>query len=187
MAVWQRKPHAAKFRRSKLFSDFYQEVFSDGLQPAHVLLSVLAFRMVENERKRPKARCRLASFRTLRTSSRWLWAIYCWRRPDSSETALLTRMCRGCERCSTRAPDSVQESRQQSAKGFESNRGQGRYATPSNRRAVSPRRPPRASAARTLSSTATTSKEDQGDLDGMANADRVRARSGSPALLGLAC
>jgi hypothetical protein len=54
MAVWKRRPNAAKFRRSKLFSDFYDEVFSADLQASHVVLSVLAFRLVESERKRPK-------------------------------------------------------------------------------------------------------------------------------------
>lgn len=54
MAVWRRKPHAAKFRQSKLFGDFYSDVFTDDLQPAHVILSVLIFRMIESERKRPK-------------------------------------------------------------------------------------------------------------------------------------
>jgi hypothetical protein len=53
MAAWRRKPHAAKFRRSRLFSDNYAEIFSKDLQPAHVVLSVMAFRLVENERKRP--------------------------------------------------------------------------------------------------------------------------------------
>lgn len=53
MAVWKRRPNAAKFRRSKLFSDFYEEVVSSDLQASHVVYSVLAFRLVENERKRP--------------------------------------------------------------------------------------------------------------------------------------
>ena len=53
MAAWKRKPHLAKFRRSKLFSDFYTEVFDNELQASHVVLSVLAFRVAENERKRP--------------------------------------------------------------------------------------------------------------------------------------
>jgi hypothetical protein len=56
MAAWRRRPHAAKFRRSRLFSDNYGEIFSKDLQAAHVVLSVLAFRLVENERKRPKQR-----------------------------------------------------------------------------------------------------------------------------------
>ncbi len=54
MAVWQRRPNQSKFRRSKLFSDFYEEVFSEDLQASHVVLSVLAFRLVESERRRPK-------------------------------------------------------------------------------------------------------------------------------------
>lgn len=54
MAVWRRRPNAAKFRQNKLFGDFYDEVFTADLQPSHVVLSVLIFRLVENERKRPK-------------------------------------------------------------------------------------------------------------------------------------
>jgi hypothetical protein len=53
MAVWKKRPNAAKFRRSKLFSDSYEDVFSQDLQASHVLISVLAYRLVENERKRP--------------------------------------------------------------------------------------------------------------------------------------
>lgn len=60
MAAWKRRPNAAKFRRSKLFSELYDEVFSADLQAAHVILSVLAFRLVETERKRPKRK--LAKF-----------------------------------------------------------------------------------------------------------------------------
>jgi hypothetical protein len=56
MAVWRKRPHAAKFRRSRLFSDFYDEIFSEDLQAAHVILSVLVFRIIENERKRPRQR-----------------------------------------------------------------------------------------------------------------------------------
>ena len=56
MAVWRKRPHAAKFRRSKLFSDFYEDIFSEDLQATHVILSVLIFRIIENERKRPRQR-----------------------------------------------------------------------------------------------------------------------------------
>jgi AIPR protein len=56
MSVWRRRPNAAKFRRSRLFGDAYTQVFSDDLQAIHVALSVLIFRLVENERKRPKQR-----------------------------------------------------------------------------------------------------------------------------------
>jgi hypothetical protein len=54
MAVWRRKPHSAKFGKAKLFGDFYDDVFDRNLQAAHVVLSVLIYRMVESERKRPK-------------------------------------------------------------------------------------------------------------------------------------
>lgn len=34
MAVWRRKPHAAKFRRSKLFGELYDEIFSLDFGPS---------------------------------------------------------------------------------------------------------------------------------------------------------
>ena len=51
-AVWRRKPHQAKFRRSELFGAFYDEIFRRDLNAAQVILAVLIFRMVENERRR---------------------------------------------------------------------------------------------------------------------------------------
>lgn len=51
--VWRRKPHLAKFGSSKLFSTYYNSIFSQSLNGAQVVLAVLIFRMVENERKRP--------------------------------------------------------------------------------------------------------------------------------------
>jgi hypothetical protein len=51
-AVWRRKPHQAKFRRSELFGAFYDEIFRKDLNAAQVILAVLIFRMVENERRR---------------------------------------------------------------------------------------------------------------------------------------
>nr|WP_225937921.1 AIPR family protein [Myxococcus sp. RHSTA-1-4] len=62
MAVWRRKPNAAKFRRSRLFGDLYQEIFREDLLPAHVLLSVLVFRLVENERKRGSLQARFVPY-----------------------------------------------------------------------------------------------------------------------------
>jgi len=53
MAVWRRRPHAAKFRRRRLFGDLYEQVFTSELNAAQVVLAVLLFRAVENERKRP--------------------------------------------------------------------------------------------------------------------------------------
>ncbi len=51
-SVWRRKPHQAKFRRSELFGAFYDEIFRQDLNAAQVVLAVLIFRMVENERRR---------------------------------------------------------------------------------------------------------------------------------------
>jgi hypothetical protein len=52
-AVWRRKPHQAKFRHSELFGVFYDEIFRQDLNAAQVVLAVLIYRMVENERRRP--------------------------------------------------------------------------------------------------------------------------------------
>lgn len=54
-AVWRRKPHQAKFRRSEIFSLFYDEIFRSDLNAAQVILAVLIFRMVESERRRQAA------------------------------------------------------------------------------------------------------------------------------------
>lgn len=53
-AVWRQKPHQAKFRRSELFGAFYDDIFRSDINAAQVALAVLVFRMVENERRRPK-------------------------------------------------------------------------------------------------------------------------------------
>lgn len=52
LAVWREKPHQAKFRRKEHFGKLYDEIFSE-LNAAQAILSVLIFRDVENERKRP--------------------------------------------------------------------------------------------------------------------------------------
>lgn len=53
LAVWRKQPHNAKFRRSRLFSDFYDLIFSKNLTAAQVIIAVLIFRFVEGERRRP--------------------------------------------------------------------------------------------------------------------------------------
>ncbi len=53
LAVWRRKPHQAKFRRADHFGKLYDEIFSDTLNGAQLVIAVLIFRLVENERKRP--------------------------------------------------------------------------------------------------------------------------------------
>lgn len=52
-AVWRRKPHLLKFRRSDFFRNFYDDIFRADINAAQVILAVLIFRMVENERRRP--------------------------------------------------------------------------------------------------------------------------------------
>ena len=52
LAIWRGKPHQAKFRRKEHFGKLYQEIFQS-LNATQALLSVLIFRTVENERKRP--------------------------------------------------------------------------------------------------------------------------------------
>lgn len=54
MAIWRRKPHQAKFRRTELFGRLYDEVFNKSLSAAQIVVAVRIFRAVENERKRPK-------------------------------------------------------------------------------------------------------------------------------------
>jgi len=52
LAIWRRKPHQAKFRRKEHFGKLYDDIFQ-GLNASQALLTVLIFRTVENERKRP--------------------------------------------------------------------------------------------------------------------------------------
>lgn len=54
-AVWRRKPHLLKFRRSDFFRNFYNDIFRSDINAAQVVLAVLIFRMVENERRRPSS------------------------------------------------------------------------------------------------------------------------------------
>jgi hypothetical protein len=53
LAIWRRKPHQAKFATSKLFDQFYKEVFTPSLTGAQVILAVLIYRAVHNERRKP--------------------------------------------------------------------------------------------------------------------------------------
>lgn len=52
LAIWRRMPQQAKFHRKEHFGKLYQTIFN-GLQAAQLVLAVLIFRLVENERKRP--------------------------------------------------------------------------------------------------------------------------------------
>ncbi len=50
-AVWNGRPHTAKFRRLDLFRKHYDEIFSEGLTAAQALSAVNIFRFVETKRK----------------------------------------------------------------------------------------------------------------------------------------
>lgn len=52
LAVWRKKPNAAKFRKTRLFADFFDEIFTSDLNGAQVVIAVSILRAVETERKR---------------------------------------------------------------------------------------------------------------------------------------
>lgn len=52
-AVWRKKPHLAKFRRSDLFGKFYEIVFPD-LNAAQLVIAVLIYRYCDSQRKKSK-------------------------------------------------------------------------------------------------------------------------------------
>ena len=51
-SVWRHKPHMAKFRSRELFGNYYREVFTDSLNGAQLVLSVLLYRYADAMRKR---------------------------------------------------------------------------------------------------------------------------------------
>lgn len=53
LAVWRLKPHLAKFATTKLFDQFYEEIFQPDLTGAQVVLAVLLYREMHNERRKP--------------------------------------------------------------------------------------------------------------------------------------
>ena len=53
LAIWRRKPHTAEFATTKLFDQFYQEIFTTDLTGAQVALAVLLYRAMHNERRKP--------------------------------------------------------------------------------------------------------------------------------------
>lgn len=55
LSVWRGKPHQAKFRSSEHFGKLYEEIFTQELNAAQVVIAVLLFRIAENRRKRPTA------------------------------------------------------------------------------------------------------------------------------------
>ena len=53
LAVWQRRPHQAKFRRREHFGALYDTIFTPDLNGAQAVIAALALRQAENRRKRP--------------------------------------------------------------------------------------------------------------------------------------
>jgi len=53
LAVWRFRPHLAKFATTKLFDQFYDEIFRSDLTGAQVVLAVLLYRAMHNERRKP--------------------------------------------------------------------------------------------------------------------------------------
>ncbi|MFD1885112.1 AIPR family protein [Paenibacillus wenxiniae] len=50
-AIWNKKPHIAKYKRNELFGKFYHEIFSD-LNAAQLLIAVFIYRYCDSQRKR---------------------------------------------------------------------------------------------------------------------------------------
>jgi len=51
-SIWNEKPHVVKFRKNRLFEDnYYNEIFTDKLNGAQLVLAVLIWRYVETKRK----------------------------------------------------------------------------------------------------------------------------------------
>lgn len=53
LSVWRERPQRAKFRQGALFDKSYDEIFTQDLTAAQVVVAVLLFRIAENKRKRP--------------------------------------------------------------------------------------------------------------------------------------
>jgi hypothetical protein len=53
LAIWRRRPHQAKFASSKLFDQFYKDIFTKNLTGAQVVLAAFIYRAVHNERRKP--------------------------------------------------------------------------------------------------------------------------------------
>lgn len=53
LAVWRNAPHQAKFLTREHFGNLYSAIFTDALNGAQVVVSVLLYRIAENHRRRP--------------------------------------------------------------------------------------------------------------------------------------
>lgn len=54
LSVWRKKPHQAKFFTREHFGKLYEQIFTERLNGAQVVLAVLIYRIAENRRKRPE-------------------------------------------------------------------------------------------------------------------------------------
>ena len=50
-AIWRKKPHLAKYKKSEFFNVYYNEIFDD-LNAAQMIIAVLIFRMCDSYRKK---------------------------------------------------------------------------------------------------------------------------------------
>jgi hypothetical protein len=50
-AIWRKKPHLAKYKKSESFNVYYHEIF-DGLNASQMIIAVLIFRMCDSYRKK---------------------------------------------------------------------------------------------------------------------------------------
>jgi hypothetical protein len=53
LSVWRERPHQAKFLTREHFGKLYNQIFTEQLNGAQVILAVLLYRISENRRKRP--------------------------------------------------------------------------------------------------------------------------------------
>ncbi|MEZ4362770.1 MAG: AIPR family protein [Kofleriaceae bacterium] len=53
LSIWRESPQQAKFRTTEHFGKLYDEIFTEDLNGAQVVIAVLLFRIAENKRKRP--------------------------------------------------------------------------------------------------------------------------------------
>jgi hypothetical protein len=53
LAIWRRKPHLARFDRNRHFGRLYDQIFTEDLAPAQVIVAVEILRRVEERRRQP--------------------------------------------------------------------------------------------------------------------------------------
>ncbi len=53
LSVWRQQPHRAKFFQHEHFGKLYDDIFSDELNGAQIILAVLIYRIAEKRRRRP--------------------------------------------------------------------------------------------------------------------------------------